>query len=299
MTPAEPVADGQGRLPQEQGLSLSEIADVNGLRQVGGRPTLRVYISALVERRHFAWVLSRFTALAQNQDSYLGQAWNILNPLLNGAVYLVIFGYLLKTNRGIDNFIAFLLVGIFIFTFLSKVITAGSRAVTSKLGLINSLQFPRALLPISVVLTEMITLIPTIGVLLVLVPLSGEPITWWWLLLPAVMVLMYLWGTGIAFILARIVVEVRDVANLVPYLMRFLLYFSGVFFSIQSYASGLFGAMLSYQPVAVYIQLVRTCLMVEVDQDPRLWIAGAFWAVVTVIVGFIYFWRAEAKYGRG
>lgn len=296
---AEPVAGGQGRLPEETGLPLSEIARSNGLRQVGGRPTLRAYTSSLFERRHFAWVLSRFSALAQNQDSYLGQAWNILNPLLNGAVYLVIFGYLLKTNRGIDNFIAYLLVGIFIFTFLSKVITSGSRAVTSKLGLINSLQFPRALLPISVVLTEMITLIPTVGVLLVLVPLSGEPLTWWWLLLPFVMVLMGIWGVGIAFVLARIVVEVRDVANLIPYLMRFLLYFSGVFFSIQSYAGGIFGAILAYQPVAVYIQLVRTCLMVEIDQDPRLWVAGAFWALVTLVVGYVYFWRAEAKYGRG
>lgn len=296
---AEPVADAQGRLPEEVGTPLAEIARSHGLKQVGGRPPLREYVGGLWERRHFVWVLSRSTAYAQNQDSYLGQAWNILNPLLNGAVYLLIFGILLKTNRGIDNYIAYLLIGIFIYTFISRVITIGSKAVTSKLGLINSLQFPRALLPVSVVLTEMITLLPTIAVLLVLVPLSGEPLTFYWLLLPLVLVLMYAWGTGIAFILSRLVVEVRDIANLIPFAMRVVMYFSGVFFSIQSYASGIFGAVLQFQPVAVYIQLVRTCLMVEADQNWHLWVAGVFWAVTTLAIGFIYFWRAEAKYGRG
>ncbi|MDT9593965.1 ABC transporter permease [Nocardioides zeae] len=299
MTAGEPVEDAQGRLPAEVGRSLADIARSNGLRQVGGRPRLGAYVSALVERRHFVWVLSRSQAYAQNQDSYLGQAWNILNPLINGAVYLAVFGLVLRTDRGVDNFIAYLLVGIFIFQFMQRTLTMGSKAVTSKLGLVNSLQFPRALLPISVVLTELIVLLPTVAVLLVLMPITGEPITLWWLALPGAVGLMYLFGTGAAFILARLVVEVRDLANLVPFVMRAMLYFSGVFFSISSYTSGFLGAVLEYQPFAVYIQLVRTCVMVEADPSWQLWTAGAVWAVLTLLVGFVYFWRAEAKYGRG
>ncbi|GAB3073777.1 ABC transporter permease [Nocardioides zeae] len=300
MTSAEPVADGQGRLPDEVGLSLKEIAESNGLRQVGGRPRLGTYLAGLWGRRHFAWMLAKSQAYSQNQGSYLGQAWNILNPLINAAVYLTIFGYVLKTDRGIENYIAYLLIGIFFFQFITRAITLGSKAVVGNTGLVNSLQFPRALLPISTVLTELLTFLPATVVLLVLVPLSGEPFTWWWLALPGAIALMHVWGTGMAFLLARLVVEVRDVANLIPFIMRALMYFSGVFFSITTYAgSGLLGTALAYQPVAVYLQLARTCLMVEAEPSATLWLAALGWAVGTLVVGFLFFWRAEAKYGRG
>ncbi|MDN7123134.1 ABC transporter permease [Nocardioides sp. ChNu-153] len=297
---AEPVADQQGRLPEEVGHSLKEIAERHGLRQVGGRPRLGAYLKGLLERRHFALVLARSQAYSQNQGSYLGQAWNILNPLINAAVYLTIFGYVLKTDRGVENYIAYLLVGVFFFQFVTRAITLGSKAVVGNTGLVNSLQFPRALLPISTVLTELIAFLPAIVVLLVLMPISGEPLRWWWLALPGAVALMHLWGTGMAFLLARLVVEVRDVANLIPFAMRALMYFSGVFFSITSYAgSGLLGTVLEYQPVAVYLQLARTCLMVEAEPSASLWIAAAAWAFGTLLVGFLFFWRAEAKYGRG
>lgn len=300
MTATEPLPGAQGRTAAEAGLSLREIAESNGLKQVGGRPPLRTYLADLWERRHFAVTLARSSAYSQNQGSYLGQLWNILNPLINAAVYLAIFGYVLKTDRGIENYIAFLVIGVFFFQFTTRSMTVGSKAITGNAGLVNSLQFPRALLPLSVVLTELIMMLPAVLVLLVLVPLTGEPFQWWWLMLPVVVLLQWVFATGMAFALARLVVEVRDVANLIPFVTRALMYFSGVFFSISSYAgSGILGSVLAYQPIALYIELARTCLMVESQPSLGLWLGGIGWAVGALVVGFLFFWRAEEKYGRG
>ncbi len=279
---------------------LSAYAAEHGLVRVGVRPPLTAYARGLWQRRHFALALARSRAYARNQGSYLGQVWALLNPVLWAGVYLLVFGVLLDTSRGVGNFVGFLVVGVFLFHFTSASIQAGSHAIVGNTGLIASLQFPRALLPVAAVLAELFTLLPALTVLLVLVPLSGEPAQWSWLLLPAAVALQWLFGTGVAFVAARLVSEVRDLKQLVPFVLRALMYVSGVFFSIDHYVgSGPAAAVLIHQPVAVYLELGRASLLTGVHATPSLWAWGAGWAVGTFLLGSVFFWRGEGRYGRG
>jgi len=280
--------------------SLAQLAADHGLVRVGVRPPLPAYVRALWRRRHFAVSLAASKAYARNQGSYLGQLWALLTPVLWACVYLLVFGVLLDTSRGVDNFVGFLVVGVFLFHFTSAGISAGSKAVVGNHGLIASLQFPRALLPVAAVLAELFTLLPALLVLLVLVPLSGEPVQASWLLLPCAVALQWLFGTGLAFVTARLVSDVRDLKQLVPFVLRVLMYVSGVFFSIQHYVgSGRAGALLTHQPVAVYLELGRACLLTDVTASPSTWLWGVGWALAALAGGFVFFWRGEARYGRG
>ena len=244
--------------------------------------------------------LAAAKAYARNQGSYLGQLWAVLTPLMWAGVYLLVFGVLLGTSRGVENFVGFLVVGVFLFHFTSASVVAGSRAIVGNQSLITSLQFPRALLPVATVLAELFTLLPALLVLMFLVPLSGEQPQASWLLFPAAVALQWVFGTGIALVAARLVAELRDVAQLVPFVLRILMYTSGVFFSIDHYVgSGQAAAVLTHQPVAIYLELGRASLLDEVTATPATWLWGVGWAVGTLVVGFVYFWRSEARYGRG
>jgi teichoic acid transport system permease protein len=281
-------------------VSPAELAAQHGLVRVGVRPALPAYLRSLWQRRHFAVSLAASKAYARNQGSYLGQLWALLTPLLWAGVYLLVFGVLLGTSRGVENFIGFLVVGVFLFHFTSNSIQAGSKAVVGNHSLIASLQFPRALLPIAAVLAELFTLLPALFVLTVLVPLSGEPVQASWLLLPAAVALQWLFGTGVAFFVARLVSEVRDLKQLVPFVLRVLMYVSGVFFSIDHYVgSGQAEMLLTHQPVAVYLELGRASLLTDVSASASTWLWGVGWAVATLVAGFVFFWRGEARYGRG
>jgi teichoic acid transport system permease protein len=286
--------------PRTPAGSAAELAARHGLVRTGSRPTFGSYLAAAWRRRHFATTLATSRAYARNQNNYLGQLWAVLTPCLWAAVYLFVFGFLLNTSRGVDNFIGFLVIGVFLFRFTSSAMSAGSGAVVRHQALITSLQFPRVLLPLAVVLAELFTLLPALVVLLIVVPLSGEPITVRWLLLPVAVLLLYLFVTGVAMVLARLVAQVRDVANLVPFLIRALMYVSGVFFSVEHYAgSGTLGNVLSYQPVAVYLQLARGCLLEDMTVPVTLWLWGLGWALLALAVGLVWFWQGEERYGRG
>lgn len=279
---------------------LSALAIEHGLTRVGVRPSLPAYAAELWRRRHFALALGASRAYARNQGSYLGQVWAVLTPLLWAGVYLLVFGVLLATDRGVDNYLGFLVVGVFLFHFTSASIQAGANAIVGNHGLIASLQFPRALLPFSAVYAELLTLLPALMVLFVLVPLSGEPLQASWLLLPFAVLLQWIFGTGVALIAARLVSEVRDMKQLVPFVLRALMYVSGVFFSIDHYVgSGTAGAVLAHQPIAVYLELGRASLLSGVHADAATWAWGAGWALGTFALGFVWFWRGEARYGRG
>ena len=108
--------------------------------------------------------------------------WQVLTPLINAGVYYVIFGVVLNTRGDVDNFIAYLCTGVFLFGFTQSVIQAGIQAITANLGLIRALHFPRASLPIAIALVELRNMVASMSVLIAIVLITGEPITVEWLL---------------------------------------------------------------------------------------------------------------------
>ena len=110
--------------PGERPMTYSE-APAPGLQRAGARLPLPEYARRLYHRRYFVAAYSSASNAVGYEGSFLGQAWQLLTPLLNIAVYYLIFGLLLKTNRGVSNYIAFLSVGVFFFAFCTDSLTVG------------------------------------------------------------------------------------------------------------------------------------------------------------------------------
>jgi teichoic acid transport system permease protein len=293
------------RLKAGEGAAL---AGELGLKRIGVRPKLAAYLRSLWSRRQFTWAMASSNAYARKRNNYLGQGWNILNPLLWAAVYFTVFGVLLGTRRDVENFLAFLVIGVFLFRFVATTFTGGAKAISGNLSLVRSLQFPRAVLPISSALTEFVVLMPAVVVMCAIVAVSGfvypdvdDGLRWGWLLLPVAILLLYLFCTGCSLLIARLVTEVRDLANLLPFITRLLFYLSGVFYSIEVRFGEALGPLLPYaehQPVAVYLYLARSSMLDEFPIDGTMWLFGVGWAMLFLVGGFLLFWRAEERYGR-
>jgi ABC-type polysaccharide/polyol phosphate export permease len=166
---------------------------------------------------------------------------------------------------------------------------------------------------------------------------EGEPITWYWLLLLPALLLQGTFNIGAAMLMARLGAGAQDFSQLIPFLTRVWRYFCGVMYSITSLPS--FATLplwakdlISLNPAAIYITLARYALMATQRADTpgakpynagqcaifdakkipalqaychatssvsELWLAGLGWAVVTLVIGVVFFWQAETRYGRG
>ncbi|RSM36313.1 ABC transporter, partial [Actinoplanes sp. ATCC 53533] len=213
----------------DTGLTLKELARRHGLSAAGKLPSLSGYSRQLWAYRHFIASYANAKVSSSLGKTRLGVFWQVLTPLINAAVYYLIFGIILNTKSGVDNFVAYLCTGVFIFGFTQSTVSAGIQAgVSGNLGLIRALHFPRASLPLAITMVEIRNTMASLAVLMVIVLGFGEPITVEWLLIVPVFLLQAMFNAGLALTGARLGSKIPDVRNLIPFLMRMWLYFSAV-----------------------------------------------------------------------
>src|SRR5699024_1774844 len=285
-------------------LGLSSIPSVSseGLVPVGRRTSLRSYLAALWNRRHFIIAESRAKMSSSTRKNLLGYGWLFLNPLLSVLAYWFIFGFILQTSRGVPNFLGVLVLGVFLFGYTGKCMTGGTGAIRAGASMIKGFQFPRAALPISTVVRNFLDFMPTVIVMVIVLVIAPphEVITWRVVLVLPVIALQTIFNVGLACFLARLGHKIPDLTNLMAIVSRFWLYGSGVFFSIEDRLADhpALLTVMQYNPRHAYLTLVRNSLLYGVDSDPKMWIVGTVWAFGLLIVGFLFFWRGEENYGR-
>jgi teichoic acid transport system permease protein len=282
--------------------SLSDYAQRWGLRSNAERQSVPSYLSELWSRRSFVAALAQGRRSAMYRDTMLGRLWQVLSPILNAIVYYLIFGILLQTSKGVENFPAFLIIGVFTYTYTQRVVTGGTKAIANNRGLIRAVHFPRAVLPMSVIVQEVYQQFVSMTILAIIVVLTGEPITWHWLLVVPILLLQTMFNTGLCHLVARWAAASRDVTQLMPFLLHTWRYLSGVMFSIPVFAGDLapwVEKVLYLNPLTCFLEMMRDALLTSYQSPLILWPVAAVWSVVTLVVGFLVFVRAEESYSRG
>jgi teichoic acid transport system permease protein len=268
-----------------------------GLRDVHIPSGLRPYVAAMWSRRSYVWYVARSTLREKQMNSVLGNIWHLLNPLLQIAVYYVIFGVVLEVDRGVDNFITFLAIGTLAFTFCQRSTLSGAGSIVKNLGLIRAVEFPRAVLPFTSTLTETLSMLPSFLVIGVVAVVTGETPSPRWLLLIPVMGLLAIFNLGAALYAARATSVVRDVQQILPFVFRILLYASGVLFSATEYAEGSYRWFFTLNPVYAFLTVARWTILGS-DVSRSLLLSAGTWTVVLTVTGFLWFRAGEASYGR-
>ncbi len=285
--------------PKQAAQPLS--VDFRRLQRVGARPGFVDYLIKVWDYRHFISYDARARVQSGNRRDRLGSIWLILNPVLNGLTYYLIFGLLLQTGAGIENFVGYLVIGIFLFQFSSRSITNGARSIQQNRAVIQAFSFPRATLPIAVNMRELFANIPVliVMVLIVMVLPPTEEVTWRWLLIVPALALQWIFNLGVGLILARIISKVNDVVHLLSFALRALMYASAVFYSYERFIDHpVLLQIVQLNPLFNVLDIVRDCLLYAQVPAWQSWAILASWAFGALAIGAVYFWRAEETYGR-
>ena len=283
-------------------MTIADEAARANLHRVGGRPPLGVYLVEVWQRREFIYSLAKFRLEAENGRNRLGMGWVVLKPLLNAAVYGLVFGLLLQTSRGVDNFVPFLVIGVLMFEYFSTCFTTGAKSITSSAALVQSLSFPRMSLPLALVGKQLMQFIPMLVIMMITVSAYGMYPTVQWLLLIPLTALFTVFNLGLTLITARLTVHFRDLTQLLPFAARFFFYTSGIFFSItQRFGEdSIVRKVADVQPIHEFLTLARAILLDGPDytMPQEYWLYAAIWSFAVLIFGTLFFWAAEERYGR-
>jgi len=271
------------------------------LRPVGGRPALPQYIWLLWQRRHFINADSRTRAFSGNRDMLLGNLWLVGQPILRGLIYFLIFGLILQTSRGIENFPGFLMIGVFLFGYTSSCATSGVSSMMSARNMIQSFSFPRAAIPLAVFFRETWSMVPIVGtlILLLFVMPPGTTVTWTWIYFPLVLLLQAMFNTGVVLYAARFGAALPDLKHLLTFFVRLWFYSSGVMFSLDNFVSHPVWLMImKANPLYLVLDMSRDLLLYDTVPLTHYWVVLGCWAVITPVLGFLYFWQGEETYDQ-
>ena len=264
-------------------------------------PAAGTYVRDLWNRREFAWYLALGNLKARNASTALGLVWWVLNPLLLGGIYGLVFGVILDVRRGTDDYIAYLLAGIFPFYYVRSAMTGGVNSIIGNTKLIANLRFPRMILPFSALVESGVGFLASLAVFYAIAgPLQGvwpgQSVVW---LVPAFIILT-MFNLGMSALVARVAVPFRDVNNLVPYFVRLWLYLSPVIYPVtflEQNVSGPLQVVLKANPLFSMLAVFRHALM-GLPLDGSEVLTATAWAIGMMVVGVSLFVRYESRMTR-
>jgi ABC-2 type transport system permease protein len=201
-----------------------ELREVQGPSSLGGgwRRTLDLL-----------WLISTTEFKRTYFGTVLGYLWSLIRPLMLFAVLLFVFTQIFRIGSGVPNYPVLLLLGIVLYSFFQESTSSAVTSVVSQEGVVRKTQFPRLVIPLSVVLTGVFNLLLNLVVVFAFILAWGVDPTWTWLLFPVALVALFVFTAAVAMMLSALYVRFRDMAIIWGVLASVLFYGTPILYPIE------------------------------------------------------------------
>ncbi|MBK9053289.1 MAG: ABC transporter permease [Chloroflexi bacterium] len=246
------------------------------------------------------------------KNSILGVAWSMLNPLLMMVVFSLVFG-VLSPNRAIRDYPVFFLVGLLPWNFFSGSLMGGTVSFGSNANLIKKVYFPRELLPLGIVLSNLVNFLIAFLVLIVFLYASGLGLTFNALWVPILLLIQIIFTMGLSLLLGSLYVFFRDIVMILDVVMLAWFFLTPIIYPLEQLGSERTIAGVTFvpavvmrwlNPMASIIDGYRTVLWGTMGSngaaamDPAYILRTAATALVTLVVGYAVFARTQYLFGE-
>ncbi len=191
-----------------------------------------VYADLYRYRELFASLFRR-DLRAKYKGSALGLVWTLALPVMLMLVYLLVFSVMWRSpTTDFDHYWLFLLCGLPPWVFFATSLQASARSLLENAGLIRKVRFPRQLVPLSIVATQLVAFVVMLAIVLVLafVVLPGSRGTAWLSIPISVLIVLFVSGLSLAVASANAIY--RDVEFVVAALLLPLFFLTPVLYSL-------------------------------------------------------------------
>jgi len=204
--------------------SRPELRPVPGPSAAGGGPRRFMYL---------LWVMSLTEFRMTFHGTVLGYLWSLARPLLTFGVLLAVFTQVFRLGAEVVNYPALLLLNVMLFALFAE---STNRAVTSLVAreeIVRRTQFPRLVVPLSVVLTEVFNFTLNLATVFAFILLYGVEPRWTWLLLPVIVLALLMITVAVAMLLSATYPRLRDIALIWSVMATVLFYGTPVLYPIE------------------------------------------------------------------
>lgn len=288
----EPRRARRLRLAWEYGKDWLHAAESDDGSHANVAPMMRRDVLRFLE---LVWTKARFNLKSEANRDQLHYLWWFIEPLMFMAVYYVVFALLL--HSGGDNYVPYLLSGVMPFQWFAKTVANSSNSIVQGRGLMQSVRVSPLFFPLAALLQNSSKQIPIFGLLAFLMILTGRSPTLHWLALAPIILLQMFFLGVLCCLLAMLIPFFRDLNNLVPIGVRFVLFASGVFYTLDTIPDRWLGLFLA-NPMANLLYQYRLILVEGRWPD---WAMCGWLLLACVLASLVVWWlyrRLESVFPR-
>ena len=241
------------------------------------------------QRKQLAFVVRQLTAREIKRKyarSYLGIVWSVLNPLLSMAVLSLIFSQLFR--RSIENYPIYYLTGYILWQMFTGATTAAMTTLVDNKPLLLKVKFPMDLFVLTRVYTALINLGYSLAAYVVMLAVFRIAPKWTMLLSPVIILLLFLFSLGIAYMLAAAYVFFGDVKHLYTVVLTLWMYCSAIFYPVEQ-LQGFIRLVIQVNPLYVYIHCMRGAVMTGELPGMIEWVQMVLWGAGICLLGVVVF----------
>lgn len=256
-----------------------------------------LHLGDLWRYRDLVWLFVWRDFVAYYKQTILGPLWYLIQPVMTTVVFTIIFGNIAKLSTdGLPPFL-FYLAGNTVWTYFSASLANTSNTFTSNAGLFGKVYFPRLTMPLSVVISQIISFGIRFFVFLVFLiyfKASGADVTpnWWILTLPMLLFIMAGLGLGLGIIISSMTTKYRDLQQLVTFGVQLLMYGTPVIYPLSS-INDTWRWLILANPMTPVVEVFRLAFLGTSALSPVYLLYSIAFVIVVLLIGVLIFNRVE------
>lgn len=230
------------------------------------------------------------------KGSVLGFLWTFLNPLLQLIVYTFVFSIIMRA--GIEDYYLFLFVALVPWVYFSSSVDGGAGCIVNQSNLVNKIYFPREVLPIAHVLSQLINMLLSYVVVVVVLLISGKGINlfvWWYV--PIIILQETLLAFGLALLFSAVTVFFRDLQYIISIFLMAWQFLSPVMYSVDMVPEKL-QKIFYLNPMTPIISAYRSVFYYKQAPEIKTFILGTVMGVVILIFGWTVFGIMKKRFAE-
>ncbi len=263
------------------------------IRPVRGWSALR--LGELWEFRDVLVMLALRDVKLRYKQTALGFVWVVLQPLVAGAIFAVIFGHFAGLPSGGRPYVPFVFAGLLGWNLFAGILQRSGNSLVTEAKLITKIYFPRLLIPCAAAVSAVVDFMVSLAVMAVLLMCYGLWPGAWLALLPVVAITVVTLALGISFWISALNVRYRDFMYALPFIIQVMMYASPVVYGVEMVPER-WRALFSLNPLVGIMDGFRAALL---GGEPRVFMsltASAALAAVILVSGAFFFRRVEKDF---
>lgn len=239
--------------------------------------------------------------VAQYKQTILGPLWHLIQPIFTTIMFLLVFGKIANIPTDSIHPVLFYMSGITIWNYFASCVNSASNTFVANAGIFGKVYFPRLVIPLSNVLSNIVKF--GIQFLLLLATMvfysfKGSAIHFGisWLWIPIVMLMMAGFGLGLGIIISSLTTKYRDLTVLIGFAVQLLMYATPIVYPLSFLKNKPYAKWIAWNPLTPIVESWRYALFGKGSFDVVSLFYSSGVIMVILFLGLLIFSKIERTF---